>query len=146
MVKIQVLGHGLIPRGHGIAPRKEPFEADLKLIKTILEMGTFKVNMVNPINGAKVPITGANFEKMYRAWDKYAAPEKEKKPVLHPTAPSVQPVRVESKEEVKEEPKVEEKKEESSEEKKNDNNNYHNDKKNKHNNNTFKPIVNPENN
>ena len=36
MLKIQVLGNGFIPRGLGIAPRREPFKADLLLIQTIL--------------------------------------------------------------------------------------------------------------
>jgi len=73
MLKIQVLGKGLIPRGHGIAPRKTPFDADLNLIKLILATGTFKVNMLTPATGKLIPLTNGNLQKM---WNTYGVQKK----------------------------------------------------------------------
>ncbi len=65
MLRIQVLGSGLIPRGHGIAPKKEPFPADLRLIGIILSTGGLKVNFVHPNSGKLVPLTRENYQAMY---------------------------------------------------------------------------------
>lgn len=68
MLKIQVLGKGMIPRGLGLAPRKEFFKADLNTIYAILVTPGLKVNMLNPENGSIVPVTTTNLKKL---WDKY---------------------------------------------------------------------------
>ena len=68
MLKIQVLGNGLIPRGYGIAPRKDPFPADLVLIGTILNAPGLKVNMLHP-DGRYIPITKSNLKRM---WESYS--------------------------------------------------------------------------
>lgn len=68
MLKIQVLGKGLIPRGFGLAPRKEPFSADLTLITTILNTNGLMVNYVNPSDGRLLPLNRQNVKKV---WDKY---------------------------------------------------------------------------
>lgn len=65
MVKIQVFGQGLIPRGYGIAPRKTPFEADLSLIKTIMTTPGLKVHLINPANQKSVEVTHSNVERLY---------------------------------------------------------------------------------
>ena len=57
MLKIQVLGQGLIPRGHGIAPKKEPFPADLTLIGLILGTPGLKMNYINPETNQLAPLT-----------------------------------------------------------------------------------------
>ena len=65
MLRIQVLGNGLIPRGHGIAPKKEPFPADLRLIGIILSTGGLKVNFVHPDSGKLIPLNRENYQDMY---------------------------------------------------------------------------------
>lgn len=138
MVKIQVLGHGMIPGIGTVAPHKSPFEADYKLITRIMNHGSLQVNIQNPITKSFIPLTASNAKRMYETWNNYKAKEAPKvaTPVLHPTAP--QPVVEEKVEETKVEEKAETKKEY--------NNNYNNQKNNKHNNNnSFKPVVNPEN-
>ena len=66
MLKIQVLGHGLIPRGMGIAPRKEPFYADLNLIGLILQTPGLSVNYVTSL-GTLQPLTTKNLKKVWDA-------------------------------------------------------------------------------
>lgn len=69
MLKIQVLGNGLIPRGLGLAPRKNPFPADYTLISTIMNSGNLRVNYLNPEDGRILPLNRTNLK---RVWDKYA--------------------------------------------------------------------------
>ena len=134
MVSIQVLGKGMI------APRKKPFEADLKLIYLILQSGTFKVNMVNPMTGAMVPVNFSNVDRMYKVWNNYKPEKQEVKteatpmiaPVVPESSPAVNAI-VESAFE-----KVEEKTES------NDESNEKHGKKNKYNNGKYKPITNEE--
>lgn len=133
MLQIQVLGSGLIPRGMGIAPRKEPFKADLTLIQTIMSTNGLKINYINPETGSLCPLTKSNLK---RVWSKYGIKTENKKVVtkmgdetimnkaeqVKPVAP-VQPVKPEPKvpvvektvtqvkpvEPIKPEPKVEKK-------------------------------------
>lgn len=67
MLKIQVLGKGLIPRGLGIAPRKEPFYADFTLICTILKTPGLIVNMIHP-DGRSIRLTNANCKSMFEKY------------------------------------------------------------------------------
>lgn len=96
MLKIQVLGAGLIPRGYGLAPRKEPFFADLTLIQTILATPGLSVKMISPLDGHSVDITNGNIKRL---WDKYSdyqvkttdtKPEAQTAPVVPQTATNVQ--------------------------------------------------------
>lgn len=97
MLKIQVLGKGMIPRGYGLAPRKEFFKADLTLIHTILITPGLKVNA---IAGDKiVELTKSNVKKI---WDKYRSDVYKQ---------STEPAQVELTEEVKVEEPVKENKE-----------------------------------
>ncbi len=74
MLKIKVLGSGLIPRGYGLAPRKEPFMADFTLLATILESGTsLEVHYFNPITGKYEQLSKKNVKKV---WDKFSDYEK----------------------------------------------------------------------
>lgn len=88
MLKIQVNGKGMIPRGFGLAPRKEPFAADLTLIGTILNTKGLTVKFVNPETGKFQDLTKANVKKI---WDRYANVREIKKddkiPVLRPSTP-----------------------------------------------------------
>lgn len=68
MIKIQVLGTGMIPRDLGIAPRLEPFYADMGLIYTILQTPGLKVNYLHPENGRFFPM---NTQNMKAVLDKF---------------------------------------------------------------------------
>ena len=91
MLKIQVLGKGLIPRGYGLAPRLNPFPADLILIGTILDTYGLSVNYLNPDDNAMHPLTKNNLKKIY---NKYGMGNN------NITVPPTQNTTVESKEEV----------------------------------------------
>lgn len=65
---IQVLGVGLIPRGKGIAPKKEPFPATKQEIELILEHGTLTPRMFNTKTGGFVQITARNFDKLWNTF------------------------------------------------------------------------------
>lgn len=84
MLKIQVLGKGMIPRGYGLAPRKDFFKADLTLIHTILQCPNLKVNMLNPETNKIMPVTKTNVKTL---WDKYRSdrvtPVATKLPINH---------------------------------------------------------------
>jgi hypothetical protein len=67
-LKIQVLGKGLIPRGYGLAPRKDPFNADLTLIQTILSTPGLKINYIRPEDNKLMPLDKTN---VMRIWNKY---------------------------------------------------------------------------
>lgn len=69
MVKVIVLGHGLIPRGKGIAPCKEPFEVDKKTIKLMLQQGGLIVKIYNPNKDKFERCTFSNYEMLYDAYD-----------------------------------------------------------------------------
>ena len=68
MLRVQVLGSGLIPRGHGIAPKKEPFPADLRLIGLIISTAGLKINFVHPESGNLVELTRDNYQTMYKKY------------------------------------------------------------------------------
>lgn len=68
-LKIQVLGKGLIPRGYGLAPRKDPFNADLTLISTILSTSGLSINFLHPEDNRLIPLTKSNLK---RIWDTYS--------------------------------------------------------------------------
>lgn len=139
MVKIQVLGSGMIPRLGTIAPKLDPFDADLEFINLILSSGGLRPRLVNPITNAKIDITSENAARLYKIWSDYKVPEKKAEPVLAPTAP----VKVEPPT-----PVVEEKKEESvkAEEEKKEEPKQEYNKHDKHNKGGFKPINNPNEN
>ena len=64
MIKIQVLGSGMIPRDLGIAPRKEPFYADRDVIYTILNTPGLSINYLHPESGRFFPLTRENMKKV----------------------------------------------------------------------------------
>ena len=69
MIKIQVLGKGMIPRGYGLAPRLEPFYADLTFINTILSTPGLTVRYLNPVTMQFGDIDRKNVKRIY---EKYA--------------------------------------------------------------------------
>lgn len=69
-LKVRVLGKGLIPRGGGIAPRKEPLKCDLNLIQLMLSTrGLEPLEFINPETNKAQPLTRENLK---RTWDRYA--------------------------------------------------------------------------
>ena len=68
MIKIQVLGNGLIPRGYGLAPRTEPFAVDYTVARLILVTKGLTVNFVNPETKVLSPLTKSNIKDVF---DKY---------------------------------------------------------------------------
>lgn len=161
MLKIQVLGKGLIPRGLGLAPRKEPFMADFTLIATILSTPGLKVNMLHPEDGHAIELTNSNLK---RNWDKYAnyqkksvAPTQQQTapvaPVQTTTAPQItepqitEPQNAEEKVNDKVEEKVDDKSQQDHTNQNQQNNNQNQGNKNQNgqkngNNNGFKPVTN----
>ena len=77
MLKIIVLGGGLIPRSNGIAPRLNPFDADEALIKLIIMTEGMDPYFINPVTHKKVLLTMSNYKKMYATYGNV----KKKKPI-----------------------------------------------------------------
>ena len=126
---VKINGRGLIPRGHGLAP-KSFVKADEQLVKLIMQTPGLSMEYIQPETNTLVPITRTNYMELFESHENYlnkntATP----KPVVNPVTPPVNippvthtnpaPPVVEKKEEVKvekkEEVKVEEKKEEKKE-------------------------------
>ena len=106
MIKVRILGHGLIPRGYGLAPRKEPLEIDWNFLNILLNNGSFKIQALVPDKKEFVDITIGNARKMYELLSRKRTEVKkvEVKPVSQ-----VQPVVVKEEVVIAEEPiKVEE--------------------------------------
>ncbi len=69
MLRIRVLGKGLIPRINTIAPRMDPFPADPNLVALIMSTPGLKVEFENPDNGKFVPITRDNYRQVIRDYN-----------------------------------------------------------------------------
>lgn len=91
MLKIQVLGRGMIPRGYGLAPRLEPFPADFTLITTIMSTPGLNVNMIHPETGRVVPLTNQNVKRMYETYANYK-PKQNSTPATSPAIPATEKV------------------------------------------------------
>lgn len=91
MLKVQVLGKGMIPRGYGLAPRLEPFPADFTLITTIMSTPGLSVNMIHPENGRVVPLTNQNVKRMYETYANYK-PKQNSTPTSSPAVPVIENV------------------------------------------------------
>ena len=86
MIKIQVLGTGMIPRDLGIAPRKEPFYADRDIIYTILSTPGLRINYLHPEDGRLLPLTRENMKKVL---DKFKNATYDKPTATTPARPHV---------------------------------------------------------
>nr|DAP16807.1 MAG TPA: hypothetical protein [Caudoviricetes sp.] len=69
MLKIQVLGSGMIPRLNVIAPRKEPFMADLNWITLILSTPGLEINYINPMDNSIHGLDRTNFREVYEKFE-----------------------------------------------------------------------------
>ena len=70
MIKVRILGKGLIPRGYGLAPRKEPLEVDWNFLNILLNNGSFKIQGLDIDKKEFVEINLANAKKMYEILSK----------------------------------------------------------------------------
>lgn len=70
MIKVRILGKGLIPRGYGLAPRKEPLEVDWNFLNILLNNGSFKIQGLDIDKKEFVEINLANAKKMYELLSK----------------------------------------------------------------------------
>jgi hypothetical protein len=77
MLKIQVLGRGLIPRGHGLAPKKDPFPADLMTIGAILSTPGLSATYIHPEKNKALPLTRDNYQTIYKKFDNAHLSKKE---------------------------------------------------------------------
>jgi hypothetical protein len=68
MLPIIVKGSGLIPRGHGIAPKLFPFPATMQHIYLILSTRGLSVEFVDPDTNAHIPINRTNLQKIYESY------------------------------------------------------------------------------
>ena len=89
MLKIQVLGSGLVPRIGRLAPIKDPFPADKTLIGTIFATSKMKINYLHPRTNKLMPLTRNNFAEV---WDEYGEEE-----YVSASASPVDPSKVETK-------------------------------------------------
>jgi len=88
MLKIQVLGKGMIPRGLGLAPRMEPFPADRNLIATILQTPSMSINYLHPENGKLFPLTRQNMKTVLEKYGKATYKNQEKVANTAPHTPA----------------------------------------------------------
>lgn len=94
MLQIQILGRGLIPRGYGLAPRKELVSADPSFIQLLLKTRGLTLNYYNPESKKLAPLTKENYQQVYdhygrRAYDPGEKAEANKVAAQAPTAPHV---------------------------------------------------------
>lgn len=83
-LQIQVNGKGLIPRGFGIAPRKELIKtSDLSFINLCLNTSGLKLKYLNPSNNKLEDLTRQNLMKVWRNYADY-------RPAVAPT-PTIAP-------------------------------------------------------
>lgn len=87
MLKIQVMGKGMIPRDYGLAPRIEPFFADRTLIATILSTPGLKVNMIHPDDNHPIQLTNQNLKRMWDTFSDYTPEKKSTVPMTAPVTP-----------------------------------------------------------
>ena len=72
MLKIQVLGNGMVPRLGRLGPIKDPFPADKTLIATIIATSKMKINYLDPKTNKMKPITRDNLNEI---WETYVYEE-----------------------------------------------------------------------
>lgn len=68
MLKIRVLGKGLIPRGYGLAPKKEPFLVDFETLGVMLYTPGLKPEYYHPGSTKFLPLTIYNAREIYNKY------------------------------------------------------------------------------
>lgn len=65
MIRVRILGSGLIPRGGGLAPRKEPMLVDFNYLSILMNTRSLKVLYQDPVSNDFHEMTIYNFKKIY---------------------------------------------------------------------------------
>jgi len=65
MIRVRILGSGLIPRGGGLAPRKEPMLVDFNYLSLLMNTRNLKVLYQDPVTNSFHEMTVYNFKKIY---------------------------------------------------------------------------------
>lgn len=90
MIWIRVLGHGLIPRQKGIAPKYDPFPVDLDTIKVMLGHGSIYPEAQNPYKPTEfIRLNSQNLKAIYTEWNnvKIGSVKEENKVQVRPSSP-----------------------------------------------------------
>lgn len=103
MLKIQVLGNGMVPRLGRLGPIKDPFPADKTLIATIIATSKMKINYLDPKTNKMKPITRDNLNEI---WETYGDAEYDAVTPKMEESPSVKEEKKESVPEQKVQPPV----------------------------------------
>lgn len=74
MIKVRILGQGLIPRGYGLAPRKDPISVDWRFLNLLLNYGSFKIQYLDPEKKQFFDVTNANAKKVYEKFSAINVP------------------------------------------------------------------------
>ena len=65
MISIRVDGRGIIPRLGTIAPRKQPFKADLSMLATIIASPGLIAIAIDPVTKQETTLNSGNYRKIY---------------------------------------------------------------------------------
>ena len=65
MIRVRILGSGLIPRGGGLAPRKEPMLVDFSYLSILMNTRSLKVLYQDPVSNDFHEMNVYNFKKIY---------------------------------------------------------------------------------
>lgn len=65
MIRVRILGKGLIPRGGGLAPKKEPIYVDFDYLTVLVYSRNLRVQYLDPETGKFENIALNNFKKIY---------------------------------------------------------------------------------
>lgn len=65
MIKVRILGSGLIPRGGGLAPKKEPIYVDFDYLTILMYTRSLRVQYLDPDTEKFHDMTLYNFKKTY---------------------------------------------------------------------------------
>ena len=65
MIRVRILGKGLIPRGGGLAPKKEPIYVDLDYLTILVYSRNLRIQYLNPDTNKFEDLLLSNFKKIY---------------------------------------------------------------------------------
>lgn len=65
MIRVRILGKGLIPRGGGLAPKKEPIYVDLDYLTILVYSRNLRIQYLNPDTDKFEDLLLSNFKKIY---------------------------------------------------------------------------------
>lgn len=65
MLRVRILGSGLIPRGGGLAPKKEPILVDFNYLTILMYTRNLKIQYLDPDTNKFENMNLFNFKKIY---------------------------------------------------------------------------------